>query len=158
MALYDKTPLSFQHYQVEIVPPQAKSYRKTAENSTDNKANDRANGDKTDSWVPQSKPEIAKQQSVIRTLACLWPYIWPKDRRDLQRRVFIAALFLVFAKVITAATPFFFKHATDALAGIDTGLPLFALPPLMLIFAFIVGRILISGFNQLRDALFARVG
>ena len=28
----------------------------------------------------------------------------------------------------------------------------------MLIFAFIVGRILITGFNQLRDALFARVG
>ena len=140
------------------MPPQAESYRKTAENSADNKANYRANGDKTDGWVPQSKPEIAKQQSVIRTLAYLWPYIWPKDRRDLQRRVFIAALFLVFAKVITAATPFFFKHATDALAGIDTGLPLFALPPLMLIFAFIVGRILISGFNQLRDALFARVG
>ena len=73
-------------------------------------------------------------------------------------RVFIAALFLIFAKLITVANPFFFKHATDALAGTITGLPLFALPPLILIFAFIVGRILVSGFNQLRDALFARVG
>ena len=63
-------------------------------------------------------------------------------------RVFIAALFLIFAKLITVANPFFFKHATDALAGITTGLPLFALPPLILIFAFIVGRILVSGLNQ----------
>ena len=63
-----------------------------------------------------------------------------------------------FAKLITAATPFFFKYATDALAGKATSLPLFALPPLMLIVAFIVGRILVSGFTQLRDALFARVG
>ena len=108
--------------------------------------------------MPQSQPDESGQQSVIRTLAYLWPYIWPQDRRDLQRRVFVAALFLVFAKLITAATPFFFKYATDALAGKATGLPLFALPPLMLIVAFIVGRILVSGFTQLRDALFARVG
>ena len=140
------------------MPPQVKSYSKTAKNSAQNKATDKANGDKTDGWAPHSKHDLPTQQSVIRTLTYLWPYIWPKDRRDLQRRVFIAALFLVFAKMITAATPFFFKHATDALAGITTGLPLFTLPPLMLIFAFIVGRILISGFNQLRDALFARVG
>ena len=140
------------------MPPQVKSHSKTAINSAQNKANDKANGDKIDGWVPQAEHDLPTQQSVIRTLAYLWPYIWPKDRRDLQRRVFVAALFLVFAKVITAATPFFFKHATDALAGITTGLPLFTLPPLMLIFAFIVGRILISGFNQLRDALFARVG
>ena len=122
------------------MPPQVKSHSKTAINSAQNKANDKANGDKIDDWVPQSEHDLPTQQSVIRTLAYLWPYIWPKDRRDLQRRVFVAALFLVFAKVITAATPFFFKHATDALAGINTGLPLFTLPPLMLIFAFIVGR------------------
>ena len=42
-----------------------------------------------------------------------------KGQADLQRRVFIAALFLVFAKLITA-TPFLFKHATDALAGRPT--------------------------------------
>ena len=115
-------------------------------------------GQNPDGWTSQSQADGSGQQSVIRTLAYLWPYIWPQDRRDLQRRVFIAALFLVVAKLITAATPFFFKYATDALAGENTGLPLFALPPLMLIIAFIVGRIMVSGFTQLRDALFARVG
>ena len=107
-----------------------------------------------------SEPQLTDSgsQSVIRTLVYLWPYIWPHDRPDLQRRVCIAAFFLVCAKLITATTPFFFKYATDALAGKATAIPLFALPPLMLIVAFIVGRVLVSGFNQLRDALFARVG
>lgn len=140
------------------MPSQTKPYNNTAKNSAQNKADNKTKDDKADGWVPQSQPDEPGQQSVIRTLAYLWPYIWPQDRRDLQRRVFVAALFLVFAKLITAATPFFFKYATDALAGKATGLPLFALPPLMLIVAFIVGRILVSGFTQLRDALFARVG
>ena len=140
------------------MPSQTKPYNNTAKNSAQNKADNKTKDDKADGWVPQSQPDESGQQSVIRTLAYLWPYIWPQDRRDLQRRVFVAALFLVFAKLITAATPFFFKYATDALAGKATGLPLFALPPLMLIVAFIVGRILVSGFTQLRDALFARVG
>ena len=140
------------------MPSQTKPYNNTAKNSAQNKADNKTKDDKADGWVPQSQSDESGQQSVIRTLAYLWPYIWPQDRRDLQRRVFVAALFLVFAKLITAATPFFFKYATDALAGKATGLPLFALPPLMLIVAFIVGRILVSGFTQLRDALFARVG
>ena len=140
------------------MPSQTKPYNNTTKNSAQTKADNKTKDDKADGWVPQSQPNESGQQSVIRTLAYLWPYIWPQDRRDLQRRVFVAALFLVFAKLITAATPFFFKYATDALAGKATGLPLFALPPLMLIVAFIVGRILVSGFTQLRDALFARVG
>ena len=140
------------------MPSQTKPYNNTTKNSAQTKADNKTKDDKADGWVPQSQPDESGQQSVIRTLAYLWPYIWPQDRRDLQRRVFVAALFLVFAKLITAATPFFFKYATDALAGKATGLPLFALPPLMLIVAFIVGRILVSGFTQLRDALFARVG
>mgnify|MGYP000311696559 CR=1 FL=1 len=122
--------------------PQAKTYRPTS----------------PEQQPTDSEPTDSGSQSVVRTLAYLWPYIWPHDRPDLQRRVCIAAFFLVCAKLITAATPFFFKYATDALAGKAAAIPLFALPPLMLIVAFIVGRVLVSGFNQLRDALFARVG
>jgi len=105
------------------VPSQAKPYKNTAKNSAIPTA-----GPKPDGWASQSQADETGQQSVIRTLAYLWPYIWPQDRRDLQRRVFIAALFLIVAKLITAATPFFFKYATDALAGENTGVPLFALP------------------------------
>jgi len=56
--------------------------------------------------------------------------------------------------------PFFFKYVTDSLAGNELDLPflpLFLLTPLMLILGFIAARILSIAFNQLRDALFARV-
>ena len=73
----------------------------------------------------------------------------------------MALLFLVAAKVATAMVPFFFKFVTDVLTGNDLDLPmvpLFLLTPLMLVIGFISMRVMTIGFNQLRDALFARVG
>jgi ATP-binding cassette subfamily B protein len=74
--------------------------------------------------------------------------------------VFVAVLLLIAAKLMTATVPFFFKYVTDSLAGnaLDLPfLPLFLLTPLMLILGFVAARILSIAFNQLRDALFARV-
>ena len=87
--------------------------------------------------------------------------MWPSDRPDLKMRVLWAALFLVLAKLVTAVVPFFFKYATDALDGIDqeiSWLPLALTTPIMLVVGFNVARVVMTGFNQLRDALFARVG
>jgi len=101
-----------------------------------------------------------EEKSVIGTVVKLWPYIWPHDRPSLKRLVFVATLLLVAAKLVTATVPFFFKYVTDSLAGNELDLPflpLFLLTPLMLILGFIVARILSIAFNQLRDALFARV-
>ncbi|MDA1149176.1 MAG: ABC transporter ATP-binding protein/permease [Proteobacteria bacterium] len=100
------------------------------------------------------------EKSVIGTVVKLWPYIWPHDRPSLKRLVFIAVLLLIAAKLVTATVPFFFKYVTDSLAGnaLDLPfLPLFLLTPLMLILGFVAARILSIAFNQLRDALFARV-
>lgn len=72
-----------------------------------------------------------------------------------------AAFFLVAAKIVTAIVPFFFKYATDALDGIDQDiawLPLALTTPIMLVIGYVVARLVMMGFNQLRDALFARVG
>src|SRR5262245_11172583 len=55
--------------------------------------------------------------ALLRTLVRLWPYIWPSDRPDLQKRVFFSALLLFVAKLATVAIPFTFKWATDALVG-----------------------------------------
>ena len=98
--------------------------------------------------------------SVLSTILKLWPYIWPRDKPALKRRVFIALMFLVGAKVATALVPFFFKFVTDTLVGDDLDVPtvpLFLLTPMMLIVGFIVARVLTNALNQLRDALFARV-
>ena len=109
----------------------------------------------------KNRHELIEEPSVIITVLKLWPYIWPRDHPDLKRRVFFALLFLVAAKLATALVPFLFKFVTDVLAGNDLGVPmvpLSMLTPLMLISGFIIMRILTNGFNQLRDALFARVG
>ena len=87
--------------------------------------------------------------------------MWPADRADLRARVTWATLLLVVAKLTLVAGPYFFKWATDALAGdfkTPPPLPSFLLAPVMLVVAYNVVRLVQLGFNQLRDALFARVG
>ena len=112
---------------------------------------------KSKTTSPQSQ---VAEKSVIGTVVKLWPYIWPHDRPSLKRLVFVAVLLLIAAKLVTATVPFFFKYVTDSLAGNELDLPflpLFLLTPLMLILGFVAARILSIVFNQLRDALFARV-
>jgi ABC-type transport system involved in Fe-S cluster assembly fused permease/ATPase subunit len=87
--------------------------------------------------------------------------MWPADRADLKARVVWATVFLVIAKATLVIGPYFFKWATDALAGdgaTSPPLPAFLLGPVMLVIAYNVVKLVQLGFNQLRDALFARVG
>lgn len=123
------------------------------------------------SGLARPAPQIsADEVSTLRTLGQLWPYIWPSDRADLKKRVGLAVLALVIAKIVTVFSPYFFKWATDALTaeGGDAAasggtlglgvLPEWLVAPVMLVIAYNVARVLFVGFNQLRDALFARVG
>jgi len=105
--------------------------------------------------------KTVSDSSTFKTLLNLWPYMWPADRADLRARVTWATLLLVVAKLTLVAGPYFFKWATDALAGDAKSvppLPTFLLAPVMLVVAYNVVRLVQLGFNQLRDALFARVG
>nr|WIE90612.1 ABC transporter ATP-binding protein/permease [Mesorhizobium sp. WSM4875] len=104
---------------------------------------------------------VSAETGTLTTLRNLWPYMWPADRADLRARVTWATLLLVVAKVTLVAGPYFFKWATDALAHASKTpppLPAFMLAPVMLVIAYNVLRLVQLGFNQLRDALFARVG
>ncbi len=103
----------------------------------------------------------ANPDTTFRTLVNLWPYMWPSDRADLKARVVWATVFLVIAKLILVLVPYFFKWATDALTGElkpADYVPALLVAPVMLVLAYNVVRILQLGFNQLRDAMFARVG
>ncbi|GHC68901.1 ABCB family ABC transporter ATP-binding protein/permease [Limoniibacter endophyticus] len=99
--------------------------------------------------------------STFKTLRDLWPYMWPRDRHDLKMRVVWATVFLVIAKLVLMAVPYFFKWATDALSGDfvrPDWIPALLIAPVMLVIGYNVVRIVQNGFNQLRDALFASVG
>ncbi|EBW1603960.1 ABC transporter ATP-binding protein/permease, partial [Salmonella enterica subsp. enterica serovar Kottbus] len=108
-----------------------------------------------------TKTVSADSGSLFSTLRNLWPFMWPSDRPDLKARVLWATVFLVVAKLVLVATPYFFKWATDALANDGATLPAlppFLLAPVMLVIAYNVVRIVQTGLNQLRDGLYASVG
>ena len=102
--------------------------------------------------------------SLLAIMRGLWPYIWPTDRPDLQRRVGFSMLLLLAAKLATMAVPFTFKWATDALTGEGTApvapsswlLWVFAAPVAMTI-AYGGMRILMALLTQARDGMFAKV-
>jgi ATP-binding cassette subfamily B protein len=108
-----------------------------------------------------TQPVTAETGSTFEALRSLWPYMWPPDRPDLRMRLIWATLLLFVAKGVLVLVPYFFKWATDALAGGESAappLPDILLAPIMLVVAYNTMRIVQLGFNQLRDALFARVG
>ena len=100
------------------------------------------------------------EYSTLQTIIDLWPYIWPADRPDLKSRVVFSIFVLLLAKIVTVLVPYSYKWATDALTNpeVDPGIPIFITVPIMLIIGFGVGRILMVGLSQLRDALFVQVG
>jgi ATP-binding cassette subfamily B protein len=107
------------------------------------------------------KTVSAESGSTLATIRNLWPYIWPSGRPDLKLRVAWATVFLVTAKLVLLLVPYTFKWATDALDGqleAAAWIPAVLIAPVMLVMAYNVVRIVQLGFNQLRDALFARVG
>ena len=100
--------------------------------------------------------EDEERQSGWRTIRKVAPYLWPKDPAWVRYRVAWALGLLVFSKLISVATPFFYKGAVDALA--EEGVPMLALGAIGLTVAYGMARLMTVGFQQLRDAVFARVG
>ena len=106
----------------------------------------------------------AEGGALFRTLARLWPYIWPSDRPDLKQRVLLAALLLFGAKLATVAVPFTFKWAVDALSGhgsapvaTDSWLAWAIAVPIAMSLAYGFMRIVMAVLTQMRDGVFAKV-
>jgi ATP-binding cassette subfamily B protein len=118
-----------------------------------------------DPAIPAAAP--VKREATLATLIHLWPYMWPAARPDLKWRVVWALGVLVAAKIVTVLVPYTYKWTTDALTAkpvaaadgtVTIGVMALLTVPVMLVIAYGVGRILMNVFNNLRDALFARVG
>ena len=106
--------------------------------------------------TPNDKSAADERRSGMRTIMRVAPYLWPKDRMDIRLRVVGSLLFLILSKVLSIYSPFLYGAAVDALS--DGGMPLFALGAVGLIVAYGGARIILRGFEQLRDVVFAVVG
>jgi ATP-binding cassette subfamily B protein len=102
--------------------------------------------------------------SLLKTFRALWPYLWPQERVDLQRRVVIAFVLIIVAKLVTVVVPFTFKWATDALvaatggqAPTSTWLPWLVGAPVAATVLYGLSRVLMTLLVQVRDGIFAAV-
>ena len=89
----------------------------------------------------------------LRALRSLTPYLWPRDSVELRLRVVLAIGFLIAGRLLNISVPFLYKHAIDALAP---GRALIAVP-VALVIAYGLARVMAQGFNELRNAAFAKV-
>src|ERR1700743_3499040 len=91
----------------------------------------------------------------FRPLWMLMPYLWPKGQTELRVRVFASIFFLILATSATSISPLFYGWAVDILAKTPAEIVLGA--ALSWIAAYILSRVLMQAFAQLRDGVFAKV-
>ncbi|GJQ70213.1 ABCB7 [Trypoxylus dichotomus] len=89
-------------------------------------------------------------------------YIWPKDDAAIRNRVSLAVSLLVGAKIMNVAVPFIFKYSVDYL-NVGSTLNMDSAPATVLTVAtslllgYGIARVGAAGFNELRNAVFAKV-
>jgi len=99
------------------------------------------------------------EASGWQTLRRVAPYLWPDGQGWVKRRVVLALIFLIAAKLVSVTTPWLYKLAVDRLAGEapDTGM-LLGLGAVGLVVAYGLARLGAVLFGELRDGVFVRVG
>jgi ABC-type transport system involved in Fe-S cluster assembly fused permease/ATPase subunit len=102
--------------------------------------------------LPEPKERLVEG---IRALKGLGPYLWPRDSFELRARVVLAMVLLIAGKLVNITIPLFYKHAVDALARPRPGIVIAV--PVAVILAYGAARVLSQGFNELRNAVFAKV-
>ncbi|KRT84924.1 ABC transporter ATP-binding protein [Oryctes borbonicus] len=89
-------------------------------------------------------------------------YIWPKDDDAIRNRVSLAVGLLVGAKIMNVTVPFIFKYAVDYL-NVGNTLNMDSAPATVftvttsLLLGYGLARAGAAGFNELRNAVFAKV-
>ncbi|OYX19261.1 MAG: metal ABC transporter permease [Rhodobacterales bacterium 32-66-9] len=97
---------------------------------------------------------------ALTTLRRVVPYLWPEGQTWVKRRVVIALVFLLAAKLVSVLTPYIYKLAVDSLSGEAGSDPraLVGLGAVGLVVAYGLARLGAVVFGELRDAVFVRVG
>ncbi|KAJ8939014.1 hypothetical protein NQ314_011267 [Rhamnusium bicolor] len=98
----------------------------------------------------------------IQMIQAMLQYIWPKEDKMIRDRVKLAVSLLMGAKVLNVTVPFIFKYAVDYLnAGgalnLETAPQTAATIATSLLLGYGIARAGAAGFNELRNAVFAKV-
>jgi ATP-binding cassette subfamily B protein len=94
----------------------------------------------------------------LRALKGLGPYLWPKNALELRVRIVLALALLIGGKLVNITIPLFYKTAVDALAGPTAAHKAAIAVPIAVILGYGAARVLSQSFNELRNAVFAKVG
>nr|XP_022899895.1 ATP-binding cassette sub-family B member 7, mitochondrial-like [Onthophagus taurus]XP_022918912.1 ATP-binding cassette sub-family B member 7, mitochondrial-like [Onthophagus taurus] len=104
------------------------------------------------------KGQVSGKQMVKAMLQ----YIWPADDKAIRQRVTVALSLLISAKVMNVAVPFIFKYSVDYLNA-GQALNMNSAPETIttvaasLLLGYGIARAGAAGFNELRNAVFAKV-
>jgi ATP-binding cassette subfamily B protein len=97
--------------------------------------------------------------SGLQTIRRVLPYLWPEGQFWVKRRVVLAMIALVVGRLISVGTPYLYKVAVDSLAKEQRGDAwLLVYGAVGLTVAYGMARLGAVVFNELRDAIFVRVG
>ncbi|MGL6043167.1 MAG: ABC transporter transmembrane domain-containing protein, partial [Sandaracinobacteroides sp.] len=106
----------------------------------------------------QPAPDAVQGDADFRTLKRFLPYLWPEGRLDLKLRVAFALLLVLVAKATLLVMPFAYKGVIDRMAaGTPTGEDAVWVI-VALVWAYAAGRFGAVLFDNLRNAVFERVG
>ncbi|HEV8679632.1 MAG TPA: ABC transporter transmembrane domain-containing protein, partial [Stellaceae bacterium] len=94
----------------------------------------------------------------LRALKQLGPYLWPRNALELRARIVLALVLLVAGKLVNITIPFLYKAAVDALSQPGAAQAAMIAVPVAAILAYGAARVMSQGFNELRNAVFAKVG
>ena len=101
-----------------------------------------------------SNPDAGRMngKDIIRRVA---PYLWPQAAPNIRFRVVVSLILLLLSKVVALGAPQLYGRAVDALSQRDV--PDLLLGAVGLTVAYGLARMGSSGFQQLRDVVFAPV-
>ena len=106
--------------------------------------------------APPAEISASGRETILRVL----PYLWPEGQAWVKRRVVLALVMLVLAKLVSVATPWLYKLAVDALTGEGGSDPaqLMTIGAVGLVLAYGLARLGAVAFGELRDLVFVKVG
>jgi ATP-binding cassette subfamily B protein len=105
---------------------------------------------------PRPLTEEGDGAPSLRPLWALLPYLWPKGRPDLKWRLVLSVGCLLLGLLATTIFPYFQKWITNELSP-KTPAAISLAVASALIGGYVVSRILMQAFAQLRDGIFAKV-